>query len=155
MINTRTKIVATLGPSTDKPGVLASIFEQGVDVVRLNFSHGSHADHQQRIEQVNAYAEKNKQTIGVLVDLQGPKIRIASFKKGSVELEEGQSFILDADLEEEAGNQKRVGIAYKALLEDVKPDDTLLLDDGRLVFKVVEIKNREIHCEVNRWGCTV
>lgn len=151
-LHTRTKIVATLGPATDEPGVLAKLFEQGVDVVRLNFSHGTHADHQQRIEQVIQYCEKNNQLIGILADLQGPKIRIASFKHGFVVLKEGQFFVLDADLDEEGGNEQRVGIAYKALLQDVKSGDTLLLDDGRIVFQVTEVKGREIHSQVTVGG---
>ncbi len=140
----RTKIVATLGPSTDDPKVLDEMIQAGVDVVRLNFSHGSHEEHMQRAEAVRNRARAHGRQVGVLVDLQGPKIRIDRFKEGKVDLKEGEHFILDAAMDADSGNQERVGIAYKALVDDVNRGDTLLLDDGAVVLWVEEVKGNEI-----------
>ena len=144
----RTKIVATLGPTTDTPEMLENILLAGVNVVRLNFSHGSHDDHQQRVDQVRLAAKKIGKTIGILADLQGPKIRVARFVAGSVNLTAGQPFILDAALDADLGNEQRVGIDYKDLPNDVNPEDTLLLDDGRLRLNVERVDRHAIHCTV-------
>lgn len=143
-----TKIVITLGPSTDDPAVMSQLIEEGVNVVRLNFSHGSHEEHKKRIDLVRATAAAQHKIVGILADLQGPKIRVANFKEGGVHLKEGDHFILDADLDSKAGNQERVGVDYKELPNDVHPRDTLLLDDGRMVFTVVDVRGSEIHCTV-------
>jgi len=148
----RTKILATLGPATDVPGVLESIVKAGVDVVRLNFSHGKQEDHAKRAEQVRACAESQKRPVGVLADLQGPKIRIECFKDGPVELEEGQTFALDAELATDAGTIEHVGIAYKELPDDTSPKDILLLDDGRIVFEVERVEGQRIICKVIMGG---
>ncbi|MCK4586850.1 MAG: pyruvate kinase, partial [Gammaproteobacteria bacterium] len=148
----RTKIVATLGPATDDPKVLDALIEAGVDVVRLNFSHGTPEGHNDRAEKVRKRARAHGRQIGVLVDLQGPKIRIDKFKNGSIELNEGDVFILDADCDPEAGDQTRVGIAYKELPKDLKRADNLLLDDGRLVLWVDSVEGNQIHCKVKVGG---
>ena len=140
----RTKIVATLGPATNDVQVLDKMIEAGVDVVRLNFSHGNPEDHKARVEMVNARARAYGRPIGILADLQGPKIRIDRFKDGKVILEEGQRFILDANFDPLGGNRERVGITYKDLPNDVKRADTLLLDDGRIVLWVDEVGPAEI-----------
>ncbi len=140
----RTKIVATLGPSTDDPKVLDAMIQAGVDVVRVNFSHGSPEEHLRRAEQVRNRARAHGRQVGVFADLQGPKIRIEKFKQGKVDLEEGARFVLDADLPSDAGTQERVGIAYKALTDDVTRGDTLLLDDGAVVLWVEEVSGSEI-----------
>ena len=119
----RTKIVATLGPASDDPAVLEAMLLAGADVVRLNFSHGSHADHQQRAAMVRGIAEKHNLIIGILADLQGPKIRVANFVEKKVQLIAGDSFVLDADLDENQGTTERVGIDYKQLPDDVSTDD--------------------------------
>lgn len=144
----RTKIVATLGPATDGAGVLEKIISLGVNVVRLNFSHGTHDDHIRRIKNVREEAKKQKRVVGVLADLQGPKIRIANFVEGKIHLNVGDAFILDADFDDNLGNRERIGIDYKELPQDVNVDDILLLDDGRLSFKVKKILGSEIHCTV-------
>lgn len=144
----RTKIVITLGPATDNPEMLEQTLLAGVDVVRLNFSHGSHDEHQKRIEAVRTCAQKNNLVIGILADLQGPKIRIASFKSGKIILHPGQTFILDAKLSENDGNEQTVGIDYKDLPNDVKKGDTLLLDDGRIVLSVTEVSEAKIICQI-------
>jgi pyruvate kinase len=148
----RTKIVATLGPATDDPKVLDKIIEAGVDVVRLNFSHGTADQHRERAEKVRNRARAHGRQVGVLADLQGPKIRIGEFTDGKVELVEDARFILDAALDETNGNQERVGIAYKELINDVSRGDTLLLDDGRIELWVEEVKGAEIHCQVKAGG---
>ncbi|PRY71599.1 pyruvate kinase, partial [Halomonas ventosae] len=144
----RTKIVATLGPASDRAGVLEAMLEAGVDVVRLNFSHGSPDDHRRRLERVRTIAARLGRSVAVLGDLQGPKIRIARFKAGSVELEEGQSFILDMGLGSDQGDETRVGCDYKTLADDVGPGDRLLLDDGRLVLDVNRVADHLIHTSV-------
>lgn len=144
----RTKIIATLGPATDDIEVLAGIITAGVNVVRLNFSHGSRADHQKRIENVRKIAAEQKKIIGILADLQGPKIRVANFKEKSVILQKGAMFILDAALDENIGTAEQVGIDYKNLPNDVKPRDILLLDDGRLRLQVDEVKGSQVICRV-------
>ncbi len=148
----RTKIVATLGPSTDDPKMLDKIIEAGVDVVRVNFSHGTPEEHEERIERVRNRARAHGRQVGVLVDLQGPKIRIDCFENGEVELKEGQTFILDTAHDPKKGNSERVGITYKALPDDVERGDTLLLDDGRITLWVNEVKGSEIICRVIAGG---
>jgi pyruvate kinase len=144
----RTKIVATLGPATDDPAVLADMVRAGTDVVRLNFSHGEVADHARRIELVREAARQAGRYVGVLGDLQGPKIRIDRFVAGKVQLEDGAEFTLDAALAVDAGTDKSVGIAYKKLPTDVFPDDVLLLNDGQISLKVVSIDGPRIKTRV-------
>ncbi|MCF8179745.1 MAG: pyruvate kinase [Sulfuritalea sp.] len=139
-----TKIVATLGPSSSSPEQLAALVAAGVDVVRLNFSHGTAEDHQKRIENLRDSAHKAGRTVGVMADLQGPKIRIGKFAAGPIQLLAGQKFILDAKCK--LGDGERVGLDYPELVEDVVAGDVLLLDDGRTVFDVERIEGSEIHC---------
>lgn len=144
----RTKIVATLGPASNAPDILERMMLAGLDVVRANFSHGSFQAHQERIQTVRACAEKCGREIGVLMDLQGPKIRIARFETNSIVLVAGASFVLDADFPEDVGDISCVGIDYKQLPQDVHPGDTLLLDDGRLTLSVDRIEGARIFCTV-------
>ena len=144
----RTKIIATLGPATDDPSILEEIINEGVDVVRLNFSHDSYERHKKRIEMVRKASKKQERVIGILADLQGPKIRISSFKLGKIKLEQGGQFILDGDLPAREGTQEKVGIDYKNLPKDVKAHDTLLLDDGRLKLIVQRVERKKIICRV-------
>ncbi|MGE5028186.1 MAG: pyruvate kinase, partial [Betaproteobacteria bacterium] len=146
----KTKIVATLGPASSDQEVLDRMFQAGVDVVRLNFSHGKSEDHLQRAEMVRAMARSRGKTVGVLVDLQGPKIRIGKFEHGKITLSNGDHFILDSDCE--TGNQERVGLDYKELPRDVSRGTTLLLDDGRIVMWVEEVRGNEIFCTVKQGG---
>lgn len=144
----RAKIVATLGPATDKPEVLDKLIAAGVNIVRLNFSHGSAEDHIKRANLVRKYAAKHNVHVAILGDLQGPKIRISKFTASSVTLSEGDDFILDANLDEEQGNAQRVGIDYKNLPNDCQPGDRLLLDDGRLILAVKQIDKGKVNCKV-------
>ncbi len=139
-----TKIVATLGPASSSPERLAELVAAGIDVVRLNFSHGTAEDHRKRIDILRDAAHKAGRTVGVMADLQGPKIRIGKFASGPVAIKAGQSFILDAACK--LGDEGRVGLDYPELVEDVAAGDVLLLDDGRTVFDVDRIEGTEIHC---------
>jgi pyruvate kinase len=141
----RTKIVSTLGPASESPEVLERLILAGVNVVRLNFSHGSPEDHKRRAETVRALAAKHNRFVAVLGDLQGPKIRVARFADGKIYLKVGDKFVLDATLERDAGNQDQVGIDYKELPNDCKPGDILLLDDGRVVLHVDKIEGPRIY----------
>jgi len=145
-----TKIVATLGPSSSDPEVLERMFLAGVDVVRLNFSHGTAEDHLKRAAMVREVSRKVGRTVGIMADLQGPKIRVGKFKDGKITLNPGDAFILDADCE--MGDQGRVGLDYKELPRDVKAGDMLLLDDGRIVFLVTAVKGNQVHCKVRHGG---
>ncbi|MCL6416463.1 pyruvate kinase [Aestuariirhabdus sp. Z084] len=144
----RTKIVATLGPATDDPAVLERLLLAGVNMVRLNFSHGDADSHRQRAHCVREICQRLGLSVAVLGDLQGPKIRIARFARGKVQLARGAAFCLDANLDKEAGDENRVGIAYKALPGDSKPGDLLLLDDGRIVLEVTGVEGSAIHTKV-------
>jgi pyruvate kinase len=144
----RTKIVATLGPASDREGVLEGMLRAGVDVVRLNFSHGSADDHRRRLVEVREISQRLGRSVAVLADLQGPKIRIARFKDDAVVLGEGQPFVLDMLLDSNAGDIASVGCDYKKLADDVIVGDRLLLDDGRLVLEVSAIEGQEIHTQV-------
>ncbi len=145
----RTKILATLGPSTDKPGVLEALFEAGVDVVRLNFSHGSAQDHIARAEHVRELSRATGRRVGVLADLQGPKIRIERFKNNKVVLQEGQDFALDTNLGKLDGDETQVALGYEPLAREVQPGARLLLDDGRVVLDVVNVENQSrVNCKV-------
>lgn len=148
----RTKIVATLGPATDGAGVLERMVRAGLDVVRVNFSHGEAADHVRRVEAVRKAARELGREVGVLADLQGPKIRTDRFEQGKVTLEEGARFVLDAAHPAHAGTRERVGLTYKELVNDVVKGDILLLDDGKIVLEVEDIAGTEIICRVVNGG---
>jgi pyruvate kinase len=144
----RTKIVVTLGPSLDDPEMLERVILAGATVFRANFSHGEISMHEKRIQMVRDIAARHEKIIALLVDLQGPKIRIGRFKNKKVLLKEGQTFILDTQLEGETGDEHQVSLDYEKLPQDVSVGDTLLLDDGRLVFHVVKVTPTQIHCSV-------
>ena len=148
----RTKIVGTLGPATDEPGVMADMIRAGLDVARINFSHGGKDEQRRRILAVRAAAESVGRPIGILADLSGPKIRIESFEKGKIVLVENQPFALDTALDPTAGNEREVGCAYKDLIKDVKSGDTLLLADGYIVLEVLSVKGTRIECITRAGG---
>ena len=135
----QTKIVATLGPATDEPGVLESLVRAGVDVVRINFSHGSPEDHLRRLSSLRKAAERVGRQVAVLGDLQGPKIRIECFREGPVQLSVGAAFELNADMAADAGTGEQVGLTYPSLPRDVRLGDVLLLDDGRVELLIESI----------------
>ncbi|WP_416396219.1 pyruvate kinase [Allohahella sp. A8] len=144
----RTKIVATLGPATSSPESIAAIIKAGVDVARLNFSHGSAEQHRNNAEAVREAARAQGRFVAILADLQGPKLRIARFTDGKISLQAGQQFVLDAAMDKEAGTEERVGIDYEQLIDDVSPGDVLVLDDGRIELEIQQIENRAIICKV-------
>ncbi|MBU0499473.1 MAG: pyruvate kinase [Gammaproteobacteria bacterium] len=144
----RTKILATLGPATDNPRVLDELIHAGVDVVRVNLSHGSHDDHRKRAAAVRERAYSCGREVGILADLQGPKIRIGRFAQGKVQLEEGARFSLDGDCPPDAGDQTRVGHTFPALVRDAATGDTLLLDDGAIILQVEAIRGNSVDCRV-------
>jgi len=148
----RTKIVATLGPATDDKAILKAVLAAGVNVVRLNFSHGIPQDHIDRANNVRAIAKELDIYVGILGDLQGPKIRISTFKDGPIKLAIGDKFELDANLEKGQGCQEKVGIDYKKLVQDVNSGDVLLLDDGRVQLKVLSTSDSSVFTEVTVGG---
>jgi pyruvate kinase len=145
-----TKIVATLGPASTDSKMLRRLVAAGVDVVRLNFSHGTADDHRKRIETLREAAHESGRTVGVMADLQGPKIRIGKFSGSKVLLKAAQDFILDANCM--LGDNERVGLDYPELIDDVSAGDVLLLDDGRIVMDIQRIEGTEIHCRVRHGG---
>lgn len=146
-ISHHTKIVATLGPASNDPLMLEHLFRIGLNVVRLNFSHGSKEVHEENARRVREAAERAGREIAIIADLQGPKIRIGKIAGDRIELQEGDKLILDAALEGE-GNQERVGLDYRDLPKDVDEGDVLLLDDGLLTLVVCRVDGDEIHTEV-------
>jgi pyruvate kinase len=146
-----TKIVATLGPASNTPEVLEKMIRAGVDVVRLNFSHGKAQDHIDRATMVREAAARVGKSVAIMADLQGPKIRVGKFEGGKIELIPGAPFILDAD-RTELGNQEIASLDYKELPRDVKPGDTLLLNDGLLVLTVNHVRGAQVHTTVKLGG---
>lgn len=151
-ISKRTKIIATLGPASTNPEVIEQMIVAGANCFRLNFSHGSPEEHQERAELVRAVAKKLETEVALLGDLQGPKIRICSFADGKISLNIGDKFALDSQVAADAGNQTEVGIVYTDLSKDCKAGDRLLLDDGRIELTVDAIKGSRIETTVNIGG---
>ncbi|WP_233838776.1 pyruvate kinase [Paraburkholderia sp. ZP32-5] len=145
-----TKIVATIGPASSEPEVLLKMINAGCDVVRLNFSHGTAQDHRQRAEFVREAARQAGREVAIMADLQGPKIRVGKFENGRTTLLAGNPFVLDSACE--LGNDDRVGLDYKDLPRDLKPGDTLLLNDGLIVLSVARVIGSEIHTIVKIGG---
>jgi pyruvate kinase len=150
LMHRATKIVATIGPASSTQEILKQMIEAGLDVVRLNFSHGTADDHRQRAEFVREAARQVGREVGLMADLQGPKIRVGKFENGKVTLIAGNTFILDGDCE--LGNDERVGLDYKDLPRDLKPGDVLLLNDGLIVLNVTRVIGNEIHTTVKIGG---
>ena len=145
-----TKIVATIGPASSSPDILLQMMQAGLDVVRLNFSHGTADDHRQRAEFVREAARQVGREVAIMADLQGPKIRVGKFENGKTMLVAGNPFILDADCQ--LGNNERVGLDYKDLPRDLRAGDVLLLNDGLIVLDVTRVIGEEIHTTVKVGG---
>lgn len=140
----RTKIIATLGPASDDRAVLSDMIDAGMNLARINFSHGTIEQHQQRIGTLRSLAKEKNIELGVIADLQGPKIRVARFKNKSITLINGDTFILDTTCGSDDGDETRVGIDYKELINDVVPGDHLLLNDGLIELKVEKTTKTDI-----------
>ena len=148
MKNNKTKIVATLGPASNSPDKIKQLIECGVNVFRLNFSHGTHADHKKSYDNIRNSAKELDRIIGVLLDLQGPKIRVGKFEKGSVELVNGKPFALTCEDTEHSGNHQICSVSYKDLYKDITIGDELLFDDGKLKVVVTGIDGKQINTKV-------
>ena len=148
----RTKIIATVGPATDRPGIIEKLIQTGVDLFRVNYSHQNHADHEIRVNRIRDLSRTLGIEVGIIADLQGPKIRIERFSEGSVLLKEGETFTLDSTLDWDAGDQHQVGISYRHLARDVQPGQTILLDDGRIALEVTGTDGEKIQCRVSVGG---
>ena len=146
-----TKIVATLGPACSDPALLEQMLRAGVNVVRLNFSHGVAQDHIERARLVREVSLRVGREVAIIADLQGPKIRVGKFALGKVMLEVGQKFVLDA-ARTELGDIDAVGLDYKSLPREVKAGDVLLLNDGLIVITVDAVRGDAIHTTVNLGG---
>ncbi len=151
MTRRATKIVATLGPASSDPEMLEALIREGVDVVRLNFSHGTAQDHIDRANLVREVAKRAGREVAIMADLQGPKIRVGKFAEGKVFLEHGQAFILDA-ARTEPGDVHAVGLDYKSLPQEVKAGDVLLLNDGIIVMVVDKVQGQQVHTTVKLGG---
>ncbi|MEY3201047.1 MAG: pyruvate kinase [Pseudomonadota bacterium] len=145
-----TKIVATLGPASTDETMLTRLVAAGVDVVRLNFSHGTADDHRKRVETLRKVCKATGRVVGIMADLQGPKIRVGKFAQNKIQLEAGQAFILDATCT--LGDDTRVGLDYPELVNDVSAGNVLLLDDGRITLTVDKVEGKEIHTRVKAGG---
>ena len=146
----KTKIICTLGPATDKEGIMEALIREGMSVARFYFSHGTHEEQKNRLEKLKTLRRQFDRPIAALLDTKGPEIRIGCFKDHRITLEEGQKFTLVND--ETEGTQEQVTISYKDLYKDVKPGDSILIDDGLVGMEVVEISDKDIVCIVKNGG---
>ena len=144
----RTKIVATLGPATTSESAMRELLQAGVNVVRVNFSHGTADDHRNSVATLRRVADEVGVVVGILGDLQGPKIRVSNFVEGSVELKKGQAFTLDIDHDAEGGTSEVVGCVYRELPDDLKVGSVLVLDDGRIVLEVTALDGGKVTTKV-------
>ncbi|MEO9869699.1 pyruvate kinase [Ekhidna sp.] len=149
-ITKRTKIVATLGPASNNKETITKLIEAGANVLRLNFSHGSHEDHKKVKDYIREIGKEKEYHVGILQDLQGPKIRIGLMKDGGMEISDGQELIITTD--EVEGDNKRVSTVYKEIVNDVKAGDTILIDDGNIELKTVSVSDNEVVTEVVHGG---
>ena len=147
-----TKIIATLGPATDSEQVMGRLIDAGIDLVRLNFSHGSYEENAWRVKTLRKLSKEKHYEVGVLGDLQGAKIRIGIFKEKEIVLNVGDDFCIDINLTLDKGDQDVVGTTYKGLANDVGIGDTLLIDDGRIVLSVDDVNDGKIYCKVIMGG---
>lgn len=146
----KTKIVCTQGPSTDKPGIVEALIENGMNVARFNFSHGSHEEHLQRINRVREASRTTGKVVSLLLDTKGPEMRLGEFADGKVELEKGKQFTLTYD--DAPGDATKCSVNHKNLYNEVKPGDTLLLSDGLVALKVDEVKGKDIVTTIQNSG---
>ena len=146
----KTKIICTMGPATDDPKVLKQLMLSGMNVARINFSHGTHEDHQVRIDAVKKMREELNLPIALLLDTKGPEVRTGNFEDGKIFLEQGQTFRLTPD--DIVGNQEVTSITYANLAKDVNVGNRILIDDGLIEMKVVNIDGKDVICQVLNSG---
>lgn len=148
----KTKIVCTIGPASESPEILAELMNAGMNVARLNFSHGSHEEHAVRIATIRDVAEKLGKTVGILLDTKGPEIRTHTMENGELHLTQGQ--VIDISMTEVVGNEKRFSVTYDQLIEDVNQNDKILLDDGLIELRVLakDMEEGLIHTIVENAG---
>ncbi|PKM79393.1 MAG: pyruvate kinase, partial [Firmicutes bacterium HGW-Firmicutes-13] len=146
----RTKIVCTIGPASESLTMILSLMRAGMDVARLNFSHGDLIDHEIRIRRLREASRKTGRNVGILMDTRGPEARIKTFEEGKVFLEKGQIFILT--IEDVPGIQNRVSVTYEDIIRDVKVGGIILLDDGLIKLRVKKITDKDVVCEVEEGG---
>ena len=146
----KTKIICTIGPASENEEVLTKMFEAGMNVARLNFSHGSHEEHQKKIDLIKHVREKMNLPIAIMLDTKGPEYRIRSFKNGKVTLKEGDTFTFCA--EEIEGDETRVSVNYKRLAQDLSVGDRVTVNNGMVVFRVTEISGEDVVCQVVTGG---
>ncbi|MBQ3863932.1 MAG: pyruvate kinase, partial [Schwartzia sp.] len=146
----KTKIVCTMGPSTEKKGVLDALLANGMNCARFNFSHGSHEEHKARINQVRAAAKKADKVVSLILDTKGPEMRLGEFKDGKVQLEKGKRFVLT--YKDTPGDETHVSVNHKKLWQEVKPGDTLLLSDGLVGLRVEKIEGKDIVTKILNSG---
>src|ERR1043165_3001718 len=149
-VSRRAKIVCTLGPATASPDRVLELVEAGMDVARMNFSHGSHSDHKQVYDVVRAATDQTGHAVGIMADLQGPKIRLGTFANGPVEWATGD--VVRITVEDVVGTHDRVSTTYDGLARDAKAGDRLLVDDGKVGLVVREVDNQDVVCEVVEGG---
>jgi pyruvate kinase len=148
----RAKIVCTLGPATSSPDQVGALVKAGLDVARLNMSHGDHDEHRAFYQAVRAAGDASGRNVGVLVDLQGPKIRLGRFADGPVTLEAGQEFTITG--EDVPGDEHEVSVSYPELAGDVRPGTQLLIDDGRIILEVTAVHAPRVRtCLASRSAC--
>lgn len=147
----RTKIIATLGPATDTPLKLERLLDAGVDLIRLNFSHGHHTEHLHNIELIRSWSQKHNRHIGIIADLQRPKIRVTEIANSPINLKKGDTINIDLELKSK-GTKQSIGIDYPNIKDDLKIGDVLLLDDGFIKLTIVNINNHIINCQIENDG---
>lgn len=147
----KTKIISTIGPASAAPEIITELISSGVDVFRINFSHGTRETHTQNIENIRRIADEAGRSVAIMGDLQGPKIRVAKFAEGKINLNLEQKLILDCSYKE-LGNDEIVGVDYADLAKDVTKNDTLLLDDGKIALRVEKVIGEQVHCVVIQAG---
>ena len=150
MFNKKTKIVCTIGPASESIDTLKELIKSGLNVCRLNFSHGNYEEHGKRIDNIKAARNEMKLPIAILLDTKGPEIRTGKFSSPEVNLVEGQNFIIT--MEDVLGDETKCTVSYKELVNDVKPGNQILIDDGLVGLAVKEIKGQEILCIVQNAG---
>lgn len=146
----KTKIVCTIGPSSDSYEVLKALVNEGMNVARLNFSHGTHPEHKKRIETIKKLRDDIDEPIGIMLDTKGPEIRIKTFKDGMIRIEQGQDFTLTS--EDVEGDETRVSVTYKDIAKDLKPGDRVLIDDGLVEFTVISVDDKNVYMKAVNSG---